>query len=463
MGKDRTVMVESKEVVLDKDELLRRVMKSKAVNKTIILSSVDSGYLDMAINLYMSSFGKFRIENYLFVGSDAHICDFLFRFAIDCQPYIYDKDGETPSVYNTQAFRRKTHLKTKIILEGLKLGLNVLITDVDIVFQKNPLSSFTCQNCDIEITSDVSEGNSGFYFARPTEAAIELHEKAWNVSFTNPKLSNQKAIVRTIKEMQQKKKISVKNLSPSQYPNGYVYFEQGKRMFKGDNPCSECIIVHNNWIVSGAAKIYRFKEYGLWENDAGGYFSSASRKYLSFDLPKQFDEKDNRTAEQEKIALQNAFIIGDLLNRTVILPQFHCYRCKYTRVCKTPGARCHLGTAYRIVTFDARLKDRYRESVFLSHDKVPASVKQSRSPLFFIDSERNAKDFPILPSETEKLAPNRRAGATGQEIERWFGARTESVLRFHSLYDGIQHGDEHRDRLKNLDLALAKSDYRQYG
>ena len=35
-------------------------------------------------------------------------------------------------------------------------------------------------------------------------------------------------------------------------------------MLPEDNPCRHCLIVHNNWITGQEAKIFRFREHGLW-------------------------------------------------------------------------------------------------------------------------------------------------------------------------------------------------------
>ncbi|KAK2140742.1 hypothetical protein LSH36_1262g00010 [Paralvinella palmiformis] len=338
---------------------LQDVMCKRALDNTIVLSSVDSGYLDMAVNLYLTSFKRFKIENYLFVGSDPDICNALANFSIACFDYIHDSDGSTVSGYFSEAFKRKTHLKTKIILEALMLGLKVLITDVDIVFFTNPLPLFTCTTCDMEISSDVVERNSGFYFARPTSASIRLHETAWIQGLAKPHVSNQNAIDRNMERMQRSGTITVKDLDPKMYINGKVYFEDGKRMFKGDNLCEHCVMVHNNWIVTEAAKVYRFKECGLWENDRNQYYSDRQQTYLSFGLPKDYGFTNTITFEEK--VLRNAFILGALLGRIVILPTFHCYGCKYSRVCKQPNAKCTLSTFYKIEQFDSQLKDNYRE------------------------------------------------------------------------------------------------------
>jgi hypothetical protein len=440
----------------------RAVLKQQASwNDTIILSSVDSGYVDMAINLYFTSFRKFDIENYLFVGSDSDVCSTLSGFNITCFEYIHDKDGKNASRYGSTAFKRKTHLKTIIILEALLLGLQVLITDVDIVFLKNPLPYLTCYTCDIELSSDGAEGNSGFYLARPTPAAIKLHCEAWNQGLVKPEFSNQKAIDRNMEKMLRNKQINVNNLDRRLYPNGRVYFEKGKRMFKGDNPCTNCIIVHNNWIISSAAKVYRFKECGLWKNNRNDYYSNLMNKYISFELPKDYGANHTKSAEIN--ALQNALIIGAVLGRIVILPEFHCYRCKYHPACTQTNSKCTLGVFYKIEAFDSQLSGKYRESVFLSHDKVPKAVKDSSSSLHFLDTRLNREAFPGSVTNVIKLAPKDAGGATVNELTQWFGNMTTSILRFHSLYHGVDRTRPNvANIIKKIQRAFRESDYRQY-
>jgi len=436
-----------------------------SVNGTIVLASVDSGYVDMAINLYFTSFHKFGIDNYLFVGSDSEVCGALSVFNIACFDYIHDKDARSSSSYYSKAFKRKTHLKTKIILEALKLELKVLITDVDIVFMKNPfLHIGQNDNFDIEISSDVVEGNSGFYLSRPTPAAIKLHETAWKQGLEHPEISNQKAIDRNLEKMVRWKQLRVRNLDPKLFLNGRVFFEDGVRMFKGDNPCATCIMVHNNWIVSGAAKIYRFKEYGMWESNRNEYYSNEHNKYLSFGLPGDYGASESPRTELK--ALQYALILAAILDRIVILPRFHCYGCKYHGICKKSNVVCSFGTFYRIDAFDKAFDGRYRENVFLEHDRVPNAVKESNSPLYFLDTPLNRKKFPTIPDNVVAKTPADRQGVSMEEIQQWFGNATESVLNFHSLYHGINYDENDpkvKDVLVRIKSAFVYTDYRQYG
>ena len=144
--------------------------------------------------------------------------------------------------------------------------------------------------------------------------------------------------------------IKIQCLSPELYQLGSVFFTEGRRAFAGDNPCTDCIIVHNNYIVSLEAKIYRFKEYGMWSVDIGGYYSDKTRKYIKYGNPIDFGAREefgcNNTMEE--VSLKTALIIGHILNRTVIMPRFHCG--KKIHICHfgfrfSVRRKCVLGTS----------------------------------------------------------------------------------------------------------------------
>jgi hypothetical protein len=53
------------------------------------------------------------------------------------------------------------------------------------------------------------------------------------------------------------------------YVCGIDYFENSQRWYPARRD-EECVsVVHNNWIVSREAKIYRFKEHLMWMYDKG--------------------------------------------------------------------------------------------------------------------------------------------------------------------------------------------------
>ena len=76
-------------------------LEKYARNGLIVIASFDVTYASMALNLYLSSFKKFNIENHLFVSSDSLGCAKLEPFGAHCVQYTETKQAKWPSIYNS--------------------------------------------------------------------------------------------------------------------------------------------------------------------------------------------------------------------------------------------------------------------------------------------------------------------------------------------------------------------------
>ena len=81
------------------DRYDRALARVADVNKFVVLSSVDLGYIDMAVNLYTTSIKRFNITNYLLVCSDESASRLarahgIATFVMD----RHDKNGNISSV-----------------------------------------------------------------------------------------------------------------------------------------------------------------------------------------------------------------------------------------------------------------------------------------------------------------------------------------------------------------------------
>ena len=206
----------------------------------------------------------------------------------------------------------------------------------------------------------------------------------------------------------------------------------------------------------------------MWMVDTNGYYTDRRRKYISYDNP--YIDSNSNGMNMERDALVNALAIGYLLNRTVILPKFHCHTKRGTN-CQSNEQHCSLMTHYHVERFDAYFANSYREHVFLSHDLVPRDVRQSQSSLYSIESEQStsvlAKRTARQHVRTTKLVPaNKKQGATSAEVLGWFAARQEQILQFSHLYWSFAGFDntvvESTDIRHRLRHALIPANYRQY-
>lgn len=448
-------------------------------NGLILLLVVDSGYLEMALNIYRSSLLLHKIDNFLFICLDAQSSSFLNAEGIGCLPHTntftlgtstFDtmdmKTSYTAKTqYGTDAFRKKTHMKTIVILEALLLGYTVVIVDVDIVFFRNPLQRIQCSRCDIVMQQDgmfkgKSEYNSGFYLVKPTKAGIDLHKKALLLATRNKNLSNQKTISIVLYEMIKKGQIILGTLGDSKYPNGLSYFEKSRHLFPA--ACPSCVILHNNWIVGNKAKIHRFRSHVLWFVDTDQYYTSTERKYLVYGNPKDFGAN---TTMFEIQAFKNALFLGHILNRTVILPKFHCTGCKRYVMCRSRW--CPLQTHLSVVHLDKYFKNAYREHAFLCHPWVPLSIRRAKPTLKGIVNSHMNLSAPH-PGWITYIPNDVTAGPTAQEIVKWFGGTDQTkelVLRLYNLYGTFKElyqDQTYTDFVNKINASIVTSDYRQY-
>ncbi|CAD5126328.1 DgyrCDS14478 [Dimorphilus gyrociliatus] len=257
---------------------LQSMVEKYAIDNTILLAITDKGYLELALNFYKFSIEKHSIKNFLFVCIQKVTHQRLNKLKIPNVLYMNDNRGNEESLYGSSDYKWKTHVKTKVILDVLRMGYQVVITDVDIAFLKNPLKEFQCPQCDIEATMDGHNiYNSGFYLSRPTQASISLHKKMLSGPRRNS--SNQILMNNIARSMTQASEIKIMELTVDKWPYGLLYFNRHP-WFSEKNKCNKCIIIHNNRITSSQAKIYRFKEHLMWYVDENGEFFYETKQYL---------------------------------------------------------------------------------------------------------------------------------------------------------------------------------------
>ena len=433
-----------KQTLINVKEYIKLLEKKANKKKTIIISTVDYSFVDMAINFYKTSVERWGLTNYLFLCSHAKAKERLSGHGIDAVQLWNDTHGTCPSDFATPAFNRKTKYKTMAATLALDLGYSVLVVDVDIVFFKNPVPFLTCENCELIIQSEGSEyyRNTGFYFAIPTKNVIKLHHMVLNTFKSMEMINDQQALNGVLLYLESQSDFKVKVLDLNLFPNGNYYFDKGQRMFADDNPCSNCVLVHNNFIASYSNKRYRFREHLLWSLDEDQYYSDPMAKYLMYE--NSFDFGTKYTWEMEANALKTAFVLGNILKRIVILPKFYCYKCPMD-ICskKHPIPRCAAFVHYNMTIMDHVLGNKYRENMFFRNKLVPTNIKTSISPKIFIKSKTTSQQH-ILPhldmKDVEKIftPSNLEAGGTQEELVGWLKPFEKfSVLKFHSLYGQI--------------------------
>ena len=365
-------------------------------NRVAILIYVDFSYLDMALNLINSSIKPLHmLDNVLFVSTDTNVCQYLSQQSVYCFVYIKTQpvDG-SDSVFDSKGFIEKMNIRTEMILDALRLGYTVLHTDADVVFFLDPLPEIihACADaCDMAAMLDIDIYNAGFVFLKSRQAVIAVYRKMQHLYRYKMK-DDQTALNEALVSA---KHVNMVDLSVRQFQSGIEYFENDQRGVRVIYHKRDCVVVHNNWMVGRDAKIYRFRETGLWTLDfttrtdkkIPRYYTDTSRKYLSFEIPTTDEDLSDKSQWQMDV-LTNALIMGHILIRTVILPTFTCGNSSVT------SFSCDILHFVDFRQFHNYFWDAYREHTSFENSLIPQALKNNRNSytLKFTTSEK----FPII-------------------------------------------------------------------
>ncbi len=411
------------------------LVSQASTDKLIILALVDSAFVDVAANYYITSIHGYDLHNwFLFIALDSSVCARLQESlealgVIPCFMYSDDPDAGKVSTYGSTDFHRKTNSRNNLILEALKLGYTVLNTDIDLYFVSNPLPEVisTCERqsvsgCDLAPLWDNTHWNSGFVYIRPTKNSIALYQGMVE-RFALVDRDDQLILNDVIKAMEKKQMgLNLAGLDQEKFANGHVVFGNGMQL-KKDIDISQRIVIHNNWIKGKDIKIMRFKLMGMWDFDGDRYYTSKDRKYLLLGNPIEMLGTTN-LIRMQWLAIRNALSVASLLNRTLILPIVY-----NKNGVEDTLVRFLRGNQTRLLNiFDVR------EDVFLEHPLVPDEVKSSISQPSVIVNNLAPVDSVTLTGVTMNIPQDPKGGPTLQEIQKWYGKESAGVLRIHSMY-----------------------------
>ena len=222
---------------------------------------------------------------------------------------------------------------------------------------------------------------------------------------------------------------------------------------------------------------------GLWLYDAedARYYSDPCRKYITYD--NMYVNGEPKTVMQQLQELRNALAISEILNRTLILPQFNGRFCTSWEYVK--HKRCSIISYLQLEDFQTEFAN-FRETSFLRHTKVPASVKTSVSKINIIATSKdnymppykrstNADDQPKpgIPAGQSFILSNGKIvwyprnpnkGATENELLTWFGEKQNSVLHFRGLLRSFccfESQEKHSKFMTRIQRAFVKGTYHQ--
>ena len=233
--------------------------------KLVILSFADFAYIEFAVNLH-ESLQELHITNFLFVCADVKALNLLKRRGIASFLYQHPQiNSNEASNFFSDDFNVKTSIKIKIITAALMMGFQVMFTDADVVFLRNPIPHLTSYTtADLVIQNDTDSGlNSGFLLVRPTYSGVKLMHRTLDIVMTRM-IIDQAALIHVIKKMAYANSLAIVVLDTQQFPCGKVYFEDEKRMFLEDRSKEDvAYIVHNNFLFTKVTISNKYDPYSV--------------------------------------------------------------------------------------------------------------------------------------------------------------------------------------------------------
>eukprot|EP00803_Ostreobium_quekettii_P009210 evm.model.scf_772EXC.7 EVM.evm.TU.scf_772EXC.7 scf_772EXC:53561-60533(-) len=401
--------------------------------------------------------------------------------------------------WGTQNFHLMGRKKTALELALVDMGLQVIITDVDTVWLRDPIEYFRkFPQADVLVSSDhlantvADEGlelwpraggplNIGILMLRPSSAsmvkewlaAVLKDDSYWDQNAFNDLLRqgttpSDEGDQRLFLGFRRSLKVGV--LPVSIFCSGHTYFVQGMPQRLGLKP----YIVHTTFQFSGfVGKRNRFREALLWD-DPPEYFDRPGG-YLTFDMDVPSALLDTAGPRTHKIEVENvmghfelvnhqikqirdALAIANALGRALIVPQMWCGLDRWwaPHAGRIPGSdfalpfRCPMDHIFDLengwmrdfAEEDFGPSIDFREYSFLSNPRLPASVNASRIRVEGCDGSEDLCDDGSAQATIQNGAVRLRRNATDVQIATALSsARNVKILDFGPLA-GVFGGHE---------------------
>ncbi|PAN18716.1 hypothetical protein PAHAL_3G220300 [Panicum hallii] len=259
-------------------------------NRSVVLGVAGVSYRDMLMN-WACRLRHLRVTNFIVCALDHETYEFsvLQGLPVLRDPLSPKNVSFDDCHFGTKCFQQVTKVKSRIVLEILKLGYNVLLSDVDVYWFDNPMpflyslgpATFGAQSDEYNETGPINlprRLNSGFYFARSDNATITAMQMIVKHA-SDSGLSEQPSFYDVMcgkngtnrisddKCLEPNTNLTVVFLNRDLFPNGAYKGLWEKHDVQSTCKKLGCFIIHNNWINGRKKKLRRQMSTGLWDYD----------------------------------------------------------------------------------------------------------------------------------------------------------------------------------------------------
>ncbi|XP_072173516.1 uncharacterized protein [Diadema setosum] len=241
----------------------------------VILTTTNYAYIDMTCN-WLESLKRCGLNDRVIIVAEDEPTFRLLRNQSDPNLQVWLPFGDRAELSNDTEFLhfgsdkyiRLVNRRPTYILYFLDRKMDVLFTDVDTVWLKNPMS-FLRNNFDLQLEMDQHDDGkdykdircAGFVYYRASEATRGLVRRWIERVKLQPKVPDQILLNDVLSDSVSNESLNISILDPVYFPNGNEFFNQA---WRNAHPDIDPVVLHNNWIEGYDVKIQRFKEYGLW-------------------------------------------------------------------------------------------------------------------------------------------------------------------------------------------------------
>mmetsp|Transcript_1784 Transcript_1784/g.3441 ORF Transcript_1784/g.3441 Transcript_1784/m.3441 type:complete len:608 (-) Transcript_1784:88-1911(-) len=270
---------------------LKKLLQKRDVvkNNTVIVLTVNKGQSELLTNFVCSARSRgFDVGNILVFPTDLE--SKALSEGLGVATYFDEKNlGTLPSgeakVYGDPIFAAMMYAKVLCVLYVSLLGHDVLFSDVDVVWFRDPLTYFhdesnrDIQKFDILFQHDGSSqprynpfsANSGFYYVRANKKTQYLFTSLlYDGGLIRKSKSHQQVLVQLLNEHSSMFGLNVKvfdKIETSMFPGGYHYhldWDTMRAIFNGE---SDAFIMHMSWTENKDNKLLFFRQMGEWYVD----------------------------------------------------------------------------------------------------------------------------------------------------------------------------------------------------
>lgn len=257
--------------------------------RTIILSVVNFGYIDFALN-WLCYLQRHNLTNWLIGVVDKESYNRLHvlgygKHIISLATVYDDKDlhqcgGIYTHSYRQACFNKQTLYKARLVLTALLAGYTAVLSDMDIIFTQNPFLYLPMQH-DWEMALEPHEFCTGFYLNKPTALNVEMQSQVIAGMLNRPELDDQTIYNEWI---HYHRTIGKSTMDRHLFPLNSELFPNGQRF-----GVHHGVIQHNNWVQGADNKREKAKRLFLWLHNAN-QTDEAVNEFLAKNQVKETDQ-----------------------------------------------------------------------------------------------------------------------------------------------------------------------------